>query len=210
ALFATELPSRVGSHPRRWASFRGGRACARAALRALGLPAVAIPVGTAGAPIWPQGFVGSISHTDNTAAPTVAESPPIEALGLDVEGDEPLDNASMVKLVCRREELVPGFDPSDAANLRRGKLLFVVKEAIYKLYWPLAKTFLDFHEVSVTLDESKGRFRAAIIASKQIGVFDHGPLSGSFARSEGLIIALASRLNTQSHTPGESGRFPLQ
>jgi hypothetical protein len=93
---------------------------ARAALSQLGLPPVAIPRHPSGAPIWPQGFAGSISHTNDLAATIMAQSPPIRGLGLDIEGDEPLDDATMVELVCRPEELVPDCGPSHPANLRRG------------------------------------------------------------------------------------------
>jgi 4'-phosphopantetheinyl transferase EntD len=191
-LFPTEIPANTGSNPRRWAAFRGGRACARAALSELGLPPVAIPRHPSGAPIWPQGFAGSISHTDDVVAAIVAQSPPIRGLGLDIEGDEPLDDATMVELVCRPEELVPDCGPSHPANLRRGKLLFVVKEAVYKLYRPLADVFLDFHDVNVTLDETTGGFGAELVNPQLLGVAGGRAVNGSFTQAEGLVIALAS------------------
>jgi 4'-phosphopantetheinyl transferase EntD len=190
-LFPTEISANVGSNPRRWAAFRGGRACARAALSRLGLPPVAIPRHPSGAPIWPQGVAGSISHTNDLAAAIVAQSPPIRGLGLDIEGDEPLDDATMVELVCRPEELVPDCGPSQPANLRRGKLLFVVKEAVYKLYRPLADVFLDFQDVNITLDEATGGFRAELVNPQLLGVAGARAVNGSFTQAEGLFIALA-------------------
>lgn len=192
ALFPTEMAANTGASPRRLAAFRGGRACARAALRELGLPPAAIPTGACGAPIWPEGFIGSISHTDDIAAAIVAHSPPIRGLGLDLDGNEPLDDAAMVQLVCRPEELFPDRDPSHPANLQRGKLLFVVKEAVYKLYWPLADRFLDFQDVCVTLDESASAFHAELVDSQLPGLARGRAVNGSFARSEGLLVALAS------------------
>lgn len=191
ALFPTETHSNAGVHPRRQAAFRGGRACARTALGRLGGLPAAIPVGAAGAPIWPDGFVGSISHTDEVAAAVVTRSPPVRGIGLDLEGDAPLDDATMVRLVCRPEELVSGFDPDYPANLRRGKLLFVVKEAVYKLYRPLTDTFLDFHDLRVTFDEAAGAFRAELVDQRLPAVAGVREVAGRFAQEAGFVTALA-------------------
>jgi 4'-phosphopantetheinyl transferase EntD len=192
ALFPIELQGNAGAHPRRQMTFRAGRACARAALGELGVAPAPIPVGNAGAPIWPLGIVGSISHTDAIAAAVVARSPPVTGLGLDFENDEPLDDATMVRLVCRREELVPGCDSAHPESLRRGKLLFVVKEAVYKLYQPLTDTFLDFHDLRVTFDEAANTFRAELVDPQLPAVRVARVIVGRFAQTEGFVIALAA------------------
>ena len=192
SMFPLESAAQSGAVSQRWSAFRGGRACARAALGKLGQPPVAIPADPSGAPIWPHDFVGSITHTNDIAAAVVALSPPTWGLGLDVESDEPLDDAAMLQLVCRPEELVPGCDPHHATSLRRGKLLFVVKEAVYKLYWPHTKTFLDFHDLTVVIDEAEGTFRAALVRPHLPGISDVRSVSGRFTQVESLFIALAT------------------
>jgi 4'-phosphopantetheinyl transferase EntD len=192
ALFPAEKLSIAGAGPRRLATFRGGRACARAALRELGLEPVAIVAGASGAPIWPPAVVGSISHTDAVAAAVVAHSPPVGGLGIDLECDEPLDDAAMVRIICRPEELHRACDPSHPANLERGKLLFVVKEAVYKVYRALHNTFLDFHDVSVSLDEIAGAFCATLVHPQVDGGIGHRSVLGNFTRAEGLFAAIAS------------------
>jgi len=190
--FPTEIPANISAYPRRWATFRGGRACARAALVELGVPPAAIPAGVSGAPIWPEGCVGSISHTDEVAAAVVARSPPVRGVGLDIEGGDPLDNATMVRLVCRPEELVPGCDFAHPASLRRGKLLFVVKEAVYKLYRPLTGCFLDFHDLRVTLDGSMGIFCAELVDPRLPGIAGTREYTGRYTQAAGFVTALAA------------------
>jgi 4'-phosphopantetheinyl transferase EntD len=146
-----------------------------------------------GAPVWPRGFVGSITHTGDIAAAVVSRSPPVRGLGLDVENDEPLEDAGMVAMVCRPEELLPGRHASHPSNRERAKLLFVVKEAVYKLYRPLNGAFLDFHDVRVILDESNGAFRAELVEPRLPPVAGRRMMDGSFARIEGLFVALASQ-----------------
>jgi len=192
ALFPAEIAAMASAAPRRLATFRGGRACARAALRELGSPDVAIPIGPSGAPIWPPGFVGSITHTNEIAAAIVARSEQVRGLGLDLETEEPFDDASMVSVVCRPEELIAERNPPDPANLARGKLLFVVKEAAYKLYRPLSDSFLEFHDLSVSLDESAGAFRAELVNPQRPALTVARTITGVFAKAEGLFIALAS------------------
>jgi 4'-phosphopantetheinyl transferase EntD len=189
-LFPVEILAMVGVHPRRQMTFRSGRACARAALRKLGVPTLAIQIGASGAPIWPEGVVGSISHTDELAAAIVARQPRVRGLGLDLEADDPLDDAMMVQLVCRPEELASG-DPSHPANLRRGKFLFTIKQAVYKLYEPLTGTFLDFHDVHVTLDENSGTFRADLADPRLPPVGGARTVAGCLSMAEGFVIAVA-------------------
>jgi 4'-phosphopantetheinyl transferase EntD len=191
-LFPPEIPAIASAAPSRRATFQAGRGCARAALRQLGSTDVAIPSAPSGAPIWPPGFVGSISHTREIAAAVVAASQNVSGLGLDLETDDPFDDAAMVRIVCRPEELLSERDPFDPANLERGKLLFVVKEAVYKLYRPLSNAFLEFEDLSVSLDESAGVFRAELTNPQRAAITADRAITGVFANSEGLFMALAS------------------
>ena len=54
-LFDGEWESVANAAGVRRRDFVGGRACARAALEILGRPAISLPTGADGAPIWPRG-----------------------------------------------------------------------------------------------------------------------------------------------------------
>lgn len=78
------LPLRAG--PRRQTEFQGGRACAAYALRLAGCAAPgSLMPGADGAPHWPPGWTGSISHAGGLAVAAVTRTP--RRLGLDVEAD---------------------------------------------------------------------------------------------------------------------------
>ena len=62
-LFPVEETSVAHAVPKRRTEFRTGRAYARAALAALGCAPAPIPVGESRQPLWPNGFLGSISHS---------------------------------------------------------------------------------------------------------------------------------------------------
>jgi 4'-phosphopantetheinyl transferase EntD len=97
----------------------------------------------------------------------------------------------MFRLVCRPEEWLTGYDPAHPASLLHGKLLFVVKEAVYKLHHPLGGAFLDFQDVRIALDTSAGCYSAELVDPAKQGSAGR-TIRGGFARANGLLIALAT------------------
>src|SRR4051812_40427195 len=73
-LFPVEAELVAAAGTRRRAEFATARACARTALGKLGHAPVAVPRGDRGAPVWPAGIVGSLTHCDGYRAATVAEA----------------------------------------------------------------------------------------------------------------------------------------
>jgi enterobactin synthetase component D / holo-[acyl-carrier protein] synthase len=191
-LFHIETASCRSAHSRRRRAFRGGRLCARNALAVLGIPPRPIFTGIAGEPIWPAGITGSISHTNEIVAAVVMQKSQIIGVGLDVERDGPLRDDAVTEIVCRPEELDPRHGSLDAVNLRRGKLLFAIKEALYKLYWPLAGAAADFHDFRVSFNEERGVFRAELVNSRLPPAAGTRHFRGRFARAGGSVIALAA------------------
>src|SRR5215831_1984935 len=79
--------------------FATARACARAALARLGQPAVAVLRGPGGAPQWPDGVAGSITHCPGYRAAAVALIRDVISLGVDAEPDEPLPDHGMLEFI---------------------------------------------------------------------------------------------------------------
>src|SRR5438874_13378259 len=61
-LLGPEAAAVASAVPSRQREFATGRACARQALAALGVAPVPLDRGAGGAPAWPAGGVGSITH----------------------------------------------------------------------------------------------------------------------------------------------------
>lgn len=85
------LPSKPrGSAPEaasRQTEFLAGRYCAGIALGRLSpeSPRAVVGIGPGSAPIWPQGFVGSISHSKNLVSAVVARAQVADGIGFDIE-----------------------------------------------------------------------------------------------------------------------------
>ena len=74
-----------GAAPGRRAEFGTARVLARRALAALGLPPVSLVPRADRAPVWPAGVAGSIAHGAGRCAVVLERSPPVRAVGLDIE-----------------------------------------------------------------------------------------------------------------------------
>jgi 4'-phosphopantetheinyl transferase EntD len=162
--FAAEAAAVATARASRQEEFHRGRACARQALARFGVPPAAIPVGPGRVPLWPDGFVGSITHCPGFCAAAVARAAEVLALGIDAEPDQPLPEG-VDSVVVRPEErswLEAATTEADGA-LAWDRLLFSAKEAAYKAWYPLTGRVLEFEEVSISLSPDRSSFAAAIL-----------------------------------------------
>jgi len=125
------------------------RIAARELLARIGHADCVLPKGSSGAPVWPPGIVGSLSHDARIAVAAVALRRDIVALGIDVEPAELLPADLLGLVATPQERLKIADDPW------RGRLLFAAKEAVYKAVYPLVETFLDHHDVEIRIVEGK-------------------------------------------------------
>jgi 4'-phosphopantetheinyl transferase EntD len=121
------------------------RLAARALLAQLGHPECAIPKDKSGAPIWPRDVVGSLAHDSRVAVAAVARRSAFPSIGIDVEIGQPLDEELIPMVLTRRERETLGEDPMLA------RLVFAIKEAVYKTTYPLDRCFLEHPDVEVDL-----------------------------------------------------------
>lgn len=152
ALLADEAHATCDWTPQRRAQFATGRSRARHAFLRLGVPLVAIPFDDEGAPTWPAGVVGSISHKREHCIAAVARTTLFENVGVDLEFDvEDSAESELVRRVCATET-----EREQAAALRDetqspGTLFLAAKEAYFKFQFPMTRRRLDWDEVEVTL-----------------------------------------------------------
>ncbi len=190
-LFPEEAELVLGAAPDRVAEFRAGRHCARAALGALGVSPTPLLRAAGRAPEWPAGFVGSITHKRAPGAAfcgaAAASIATVRGVGLDAEFDAPLEPQLFARVLTASEarsvELL--------APERRGitaKIVFSIKEAVYKCQYPHSRQFLEFGDVEVDLDEGSGRFTSTLL--RDAGPFSRGfAFGGRFARRGGVIVS---------------------
>jgi 4'-phosphopantetheinyl transferase EntD len=162
-LFAEEQASVGRAVEKRRREFTTARACARRALARLGLPVQSIPTGKHGAPRWPEGVVGSITHCRGYCACALAREIDVIAIGIDAEPDDALPSGVLGEIVCaeERESLVEQMRAAPAINWDR--LLFSAKESVYKAWYPLTGRRLGFEDAVVTIAPAEGTFFARLL-----------------------------------------------
>ena len=149
ALLETEAITVTSAVPEKRRASGAARIAGRALLNALGLPESAIPKRVSGAPLWPVGVTGSFAHDQLVAVAAAGLTRDVAALGIDVEPAMPLP-ADMLDLVTTARERI-GIDQDPLC----GRVLFVVKEAVYKAAQPLDAIFLDYLDIEVDLATRK-------------------------------------------------------
>ncbi|WP_067853898.1 4'-phosphopantetheinyl transferase Npt [Nocardia shimofusensis] len=203
-----DFPDDLRAHPaeehlianaveKRRRDFIGARHCARQAMEALGEKPVAIGRGERGAPVWPRGIVGSLTHCDGYRAAALGHKLRFRSVGIDAEPHDALPPGVLdsVSLPQEREWL---RDTDSGLHLDR--LLFCAKEATYKAWFPLTTRWLGFEDarISFTVEESgeagaisgAGTFRSELLVPGQVN--DGGtPLTsfeGRWLITDGLIL----------------------
>jgi 4'-phosphopantetheinyl transferase EntD len=175
--------------PKRRREFIAGRIYAREALSELGQPPVPILTKSSRAPRWPNGFVGAISHTQMLCAAVVGRAAEFASIGIDIEADTPLD-PGLVPLICLPTELCARDTIETAIGIDLPKLLFVAKEAFYKLYNPITDYFLDFSDVKVVVNPILNSFKAYLANEGVPSLLGRRCAGGRFGRYAGTLFAL--------------------
>lgn len=167
--------------------YRAGRHAARRALRQLdpkfNESSFSILSGEKRQPLWPDNIVGTITHSDNQCYAAVANKSDIRSIGIDVEKAEPLKE-NLIRMICTAEEQDWLRTKSDW--LSWAKLIFSAKESVYKTYFPICESYLDFLQATLTIDATNRTFSAKILvdASTTLGT---QTLDGRFIMADDFV-----------------------
>jgi len=170
--------------------FVTARACAREALAQLGQPHRAILTGPKGEPLWPDGIVGSITHCEGYRACAVARAADLLAVGIDAEPNRPLPDGLLVDIALPEEREWLRHLARQAPRIRWDRLLFSIKESIYKAWFPLTERWLGFEDAVVAIDAPRQIFSAHLLVP---GPVHNGRelrgFKGSWLADDGLVMA---------------------
>lgn len=167
---------------KRQREFATARVCARAALAALGLPPAPILPGQRGAPGWPDGVVGSMTHCAGYRGAALAHARDMLTIGIDAEVHEELPGGVLDLVSVPEERPRLRRLAADEPGVCWDRLLFSAKEAVYKAWFPLTRTWLDFAEADLTLHPSGG-FSARLLVPGPVSGFE-----GRWLARDGLVL----------------------
>ncbi|MGW2282316.1 4'-phosphopantetheinyl transferase family protein [Streptomyces sp. NPDC001770] len=159
--------------------FAAVRTCARRAMEKLGVPPQPILPGERGAPGWPDGLLGSMTHCDGYRAAALARATDLASLGIDAEPHGPLPEGVLLSIALPAEQGRLAGLAARRPEVHWDRLLFSAKESVYKAWFPLTGKWLGFEEADIEIYADRtdpgvaphGRFRAELLVE--------GPLVGS-------------------------------
>ena len=178
----------------RLAEFAQGRGHARIALARLGLANASIPVASDRAPVWPQGFVGSICHVPADRARSqcgqvmavVARSCDCAGLGVDLERTGLLqpEHWRSFLTACELESLA---SRSVGHRSAIAHAIWSAKEAVMKAL----RQALDPQDIEIRVDGDGSAFVAECRRAEDPTARRRVKLKGRLASAQGWVLALA-------------------
>ena len=135
----------------RKAELGDARWCAHQALAEVGAPGgEPILRGERGMPLWPEGYTGSITHTEGLRAAAAAPLASVCSIGLDAEPAEKLPD-EVLPMIARSSELLQLGELQAGGVAAADRLLFCAKEATYKAWFPMTRRWLGFEDAEISL-----------------------------------------------------------
>lgn len=134
---------------KRRAEYFASRVCVRYALSQLGIEGFLLTNDRDRAPIWPQGIIGSLSHTHHCISLLLAKATSEKILGVDCEQIMQQQTAEeMQSMIVTAQEMAvlrhSGLPFSTALTVA-----FSLKESLYKALFPQLRTFMNFDAAEI-------------------------------------------------------------
>jgi 4'-phosphopantetheinyl transferase EntD len=186
-----EEPLIAKSVTKRRNEFITARHCARLALQKLGQQPAPILKGDKGEPCWPDGIVGSLTHTQGFRGAVVGRQSGARSVGIDAEPHDVLPDGVLDAVTIAEERHEIAALP---VGLHWDRILFCAKEATYKAWFPLTRRWLGFEDAHVVFDidppdGTTGEFVSKILVD---GAALSGPpltaLRGRWSVDRGLVL----------------------
>lgn len=120
--------------PARRAEFVTGRVLARRALAGMGIHGASIPAARTGAPVWPDGVVGTITHCVGLRACAVGRRDEHAGIGIDATPARPLPDGVLARVAdLGNASVAAGLDALRRSGVESpDSVLFAAAEAVAK------------------------------------------------------------------------------
>ena len=136
----------------RRSEFSAVRHCAIAALSYLGYERPVMVPGLAGEPTWPEGVAGSMTHCPSYCAAAVAPSDVYKSIGIDAEPNESLSSGMLERIASFSERTHVQTLSNKLPNVAFDRLLFCIKESVYKAWFHRFGECLRFKSINVNIE----------------------------------------------------------
>jgi len=184
-LYPEERGAVARAVPKRRREFAAGRRAARTALAQLGQEPVPILAAQSRAPLWPKGFVGSISHCDDLCLAVCARADAVLSLGVDIEARAVLPDSLHEAITTPNER-----DWLQQSDHVLPIDVFSAKESAFKAIYPISQKTMDFQGFNI-IPEAQGHFTAELrTAAAPFALGARFPLLSARLKAHVLFVAI--------------------
>ncbi|MBT3154305.1 4'-phosphopantetheinyl transferase superfamily protein [Streptomyces sp. CHD11] len=173
--------------------FTAVRVCARRAMEKLGVAPGPVLPDERGAPLWPEGLAGSMTHCQGYCAAALVRVGELASVGIDAEPHAALPEGVLTAVALPGEVARIARLSGEVPGVHFDRLLFSAKESVYKAWYPLTGKWLDFMEADLEFqvedgEGTRGAFRATllvdgpVVGGRGVNVF-----TGRWTARQGLI-----------------------
>ena len=141
--------------------FRAGRIAARHALEQIGMIGPVLR-GSRREPLFPDGSVGSITHSAEYSIAAAASCSAYLGIGIDLELRDRQLTHDISEVVCHKRERSWCEEKSDEKTLR-SLMIFSSKEALFKAVYQLYGSFFGFQEAHLVWNKKSSHFVAELL-----------------------------------------------
>ncbi|MFI6004917.1 4'-phosphopantetheinyl transferase [Streptomyces sp. NPDC051366] len=202
-LFPEEERLVTDAIPCRRLEFGTVRMCARTALARIGVPSAPLLRGPGGAPTWPSGVVGSMTHCAGYRAAAVAHGRYVRTIGLDAEPNKPLPDGVLELVTIPSERAWLPSATARRPDVAWDRLVFSAKESVYKAWFPVTGHPLEFEDAEVRVNIDAGTFTAKLlIPAPTIGESRLRKFEGRWLARDGLLATATAVLGSAEPRSG--------
>ncbi|MDR3414696.1 MAG: 4'-phosphopantetheinyl transferase superfamily protein [Nevskia sp.] len=190
-LYPEELEELGGAIARRAGEYAAGRLSARLALAQLGIREFPLRRGEDRRPLWPQGVVGSITHTRGFGGAVAARRERYRSIGVDAERIGRVGRHLWPKICTGAECAWLDLLPPDRQD-QAGAVIFSAKEAFYKCQYGVTESWVGFHDVELDpLDwgQPPGSFSVRPTVALRLAQELAPPWIGHYAVEADLVVS---------------------
>jgi 4'-phosphopantetheinyl transferase EntD len=144
--FISEILNSVN---KRKAEYLAGRVMAMKGLELLGSSELQVNIGKHRAPLWPAGYLGSITHTSQKVIAVVARKKQYNYIGIDCENIFGQDVFGEIKGMIVNLAEVAYLSRVDVPMVKLMTLVFSAKETFFKAVYPYVLHYFDFDAVEI-------------------------------------------------------------
>ncbi len=149
-LYPAEEKSIASAVEKRRREYIAGRTAARKVCADCSASNAELVAADDGTVLWPNGVIGSLSHSDRFCMACAGRLTQWSSLGIDVEALGRL-SPDLWPLVFSEKETEFFHTRSGAAQDQIATIFFCLKEAFFKLQYMITKTVVDYRKISVEL-----------------------------------------------------------